>query len=160
MGFRFRQKKTGAFLEIPVAGDLRRRIEAQIEHNRNRDVPVLPLLVNENTGRPWNQHTFCLRFAAARKHAIEQLDYAPLKKLQLRDLRRTAVVKMAELGVSVPEIAAITGHSLKTVDRILEIYMPRTTRMAANAMIARFQAPVGRPLERSIAPVPTVELTA
>jgi hypothetical protein len=38
--------------------------------------------------------------------------------------------------IGVP-IAAITRHKLETVKKILEVYMPRTTKMAARAIVAR-----------------------
>ena len=50
------------------------------------------------------------------------------------DLRRTAVVFHGELGLADHRIAAITGHQLDTVKKILETYMPRTTATAARAI--------------------------
>jgi hypothetical protein len=47
------------------------------------------------------------------------------------DLRRTAVVHLARAGCSVPEIAAITGHSISRTVSILEVYLPRDAQMAA-----------------------------
>jgi hypothetical protein len=41
---------------------------------------------------------------------------------------------LAEAGASVPEIAAITGHSYRTVNSILETYLPRTRHLAEMAM--------------------------
>jgi hypothetical protein len=51
---------------------------------------------------------------------------APLAGLQRRDLRRTSVIRLAEAGCTVPQIAAITGHSPKQVETILETYWVRT----------------------------------
>ena len=50
------------------------------------------------------------------------------------DLRRTAVVHLARAGCSVPEIAAITGHSVSLTVSILEVYLPRDSEMAAAAI--------------------------
>jgi len=55
------------------------------------------------------------------------------------DLRRTAVVHLARAGCSVPEIAAITGHSVSLAVSILEVYLPRDSEMAA-AAIAKLDA--------------------
>jgi hypothetical protein len=41
---------------------------------------------------------------------------------------------LAEAGASVPEIAAITGHSSRTINSILEKYLPRTRHLAEMAM--------------------------
>ena len=42
---------------------------------------------------------------------------------------------LAEAGATVPEIAAVTGHSLKHVSSILEIYLSRTRHLADAAII-------------------------
>ncbi len=59
---------------------------------------------------------------------------AGLDHLQARDLRRTAIVRLAEAGCTVPEIAAISGHSIDRTERILEVYLPRTRAMASAAI--------------------------
>lgn len=56
------------------------------------------------------------------------------RDLQPRDLRRTAAVRLAEAGCTVPEIAAITGHTVDQTQKILETYLPRTFEMARNAI--------------------------
>ncbi len=59
---------------------------------------------------------------------------AGLNHLQARDLRRTAMVRLAEAGCTVPEIAAISGHTIDRTERILEVYLPRTRAMASAAI--------------------------
>jgi len=61
---------------------------------------------------------------------------AGVEGLQFRDLRRTAAVRLAEAGCTVPEIAAITGHTIDTTARILEAYLPRNFTMARAAIVA------------------------
>jgi hypothetical protein len=41
---------------------------------------------------------------------------------------------LAEAEASVPEIAAITGHSYRTINSILEKYLPRTRHLAEMTM--------------------------
>jgi hypothetical protein len=41
---------------------------------------------------------------------------------------------LAEAGATVPEIAAITGHSYRTITSILEKYLPRTKHLAEMAI--------------------------
>ena len=60
---------------------------------------------------------------------------AGLDHLQARDLRRTAAVNLARAGATVPEIAAITGHSIHRTHWILETYLPRDTHMARAAIV-------------------------
>ena len=41
---------------------------------------------------------------------------------------------LAEAGCTTPQIAAITGHSLKTVTGILDKYLARTRALASEAV--------------------------
>lgn len=120
-------------------------------------VPILPELadmlergptvgtvyvISEETGQPYKPDTFRHIFAEiraaagideiAQRHGIEG-------NLLFMDLRRTAVVHLARAGCSVPEIAAITGHSVSHTVSILEVYLPRDSEMAA-AAIAKLDA--------------------
>ncbi len=47
-----------------------------------------------------------------------------MKDLHFHDLRGTAVARLALSNCSVPEIASITGHSMKTVQEILDAHYP------------------------------------
>ena len=55
--------------------------------------------------------------------------------LHIHDLRGTAVTLLAEAGATVPQIAAITGHSLDSASRILSRYMSMTPALAKAAMV-------------------------
>ena len=57
--------------------------------------------------------------------------------LVLRQLRHSCVVQLARAGCTVPEIAAITGHSISSVGRILSVYLPRDSTVARNAQVKR-----------------------
>jgi integrase len=46
--------------------------------------------------------------------------------LHFHDMRGTAITVLAEHGCTTPEIASISGHSMKQVEAILEKYMART----------------------------------
>jgi hypothetical protein len=48
----------------------------------------------------------------------------------LRDLRRTAMVRIAEAEATVPQIASVSGHSIEATQRILETYLPRNRDLA------------------------------
>jgi hypothetical protein len=65
--------------------------------------------------------------------ALEQLA-ARLRKGQYRDLRRSGMCWMRDLGVSIALIAAISGHSIEQTQKILDTYLPRDTRAAAEGM--------------------------
>ena len=55
-------------------------------------------------------------------------------ELHFHDLRGTTVTLLSEAGCTPQQIAPITGHSLKTVYRILERYLARTSGLAEQAI--------------------------
>lgn len=65
--------------------------------------------------------------------------YSP-DRISLRHLRHTAVVKFAVENVGIPKIASVTGHSIPSVYKIMELYCPRHPMLARRAMEARFGA--------------------
>lgn len=115
-----RQGKTGVLLAVPVMSELKAALDAT-----PRKSPTI--LVAEMTGRPYKVDHFRHEF---RRIANE----AGLKDLQFLDLRRSAVVRLAEAGCTLPQIAAITGHQLDRTLRILETYLPRNAEMARAAI--------------------------
>lgn len=167
-GIRLRQSKGRRWVEVPVVGTTRARVEAEIAHAKA--LGLATILFDEESGRPWTlpnpetgQTRFIRRFADLRAAAIAGAAMAgaadlaaEMADLQYRDFRRTAVVHLGELGLPDHLIAAITGHTLDETKRIVETYMPRTTAMAARAIAlshARGQSPgigdAGRGEERA-----------
>ena len=122
---RLRQRKTGKLIAVPAIAELRETLDTAPR-------TAATMVVSETTGRPYAEDNFTHLF----REIAGAAELPP--ELQFRDLRRTAVVFLAEAGCSVPEIAAITGHSLRTATQILETYLPRNTVMARNA-IARLE---------------------
>ncbi|TVR81928.1 MAG: hypothetical protein EA405_07620 [Rhodospirillales bacterium] len=115
-----RQSKTGALLKIPVVRELAAALEATPRLSTT-------ILVAESTERPYRADHFHHEF---RRIAND----AGLASLQFLDLRRSAVVRLAEAGCTTAEIAAITGHRLERTMQILETYLPRTLPMAEAAI--------------------------
>ncbi len=118
--FSIEQSKTGTMVEIPVHPELKKMID-EIPATQNY------LLVNRNnqafTGDQFNQ-----RFKKVRRAAgIDD-------NLKFRDLRRTAVTRLTEAGCTVPEIAAVSGHSLSETQRIIDTYFVATKTTAATAI--------------------------
>lgn len=113
-----RQGKTGAWVDVPVTARLHR---ALAETQRKS-----PIICTRN-GRPWKGDHFRHCFKAA-------MTRAGIADRRFQDLRRTAVVRLAEAGCTVPEIASVTGHSIDTTQKIIETYLPRTRRLAQAAI--------------------------
>lgn len=122
---RLRQGKTGRHLRIPVAAELR----AVLDATRRRAVTICAT----SRGRPWTPDGFRASFDTARRAA--QVD-----GVTFHDLRGTAVARLAAAGCTVPEIATITGHSLKDVETILDRhYFSRDAALGESA-IAKLEA--------------------
>lgn len=150
-GIRIRQNKTGAWIEVPVVGETRRRVEANIALARTAGTMQL-ILDDTRTGAyvgTSGQTRFIRDFAEVRAKATAAATAAgdapladEIERLQFRDLRRTCVVYLGELGLEDHLIAAITGHDIDETRRILKTYMPRTTGRAARAiaLVARREA--------------------
>jgi hypothetical protein len=116
-----RQEKTGKHLWVPVHPRLLKELGTQGKPD--------DLLVPSPRGKQfdrWGFHRVWDRTVWA----------AGLGRsgLQFRDLRRTAMVRMAEAGATPIEIAAVSGHSIEETMRILETYIPRNRLMALAAV--------------------------
>jgi len=90
--------------------------------------PKSELIAPSPTGMVWDKNNFARRFRAVREAA------GLPEGLQFRDLRRTAMVRFAEAGASLAQIAAVSGHSIEQTQKILERYIPRNRLMALAAM--------------------------
>lgn len=130
VAFDIEQSKTGARVMIPAHKSLVRIIEIE-KRRRLKEGRVGGTILHTAAGEPFKWRYFCSRWDKV-------VAATGLQGLQRRDLRRTAVVRLAEAGCQVPQIAAITGHSLRSVDNIMEHYFVRTFPMAQTA-IARLE---------------------
>jgi integrase len=119
---RLRQRKTGVLLDVPCTQQL---IDVLAVTPRTGTLMVM----SEETGQIYCQKVFYRWFRRICQKAGIPDD------LQFRDLRRTAVVRLAEASCSVPKISAISGHSINRTAQILEVYCPRNTTMARNAIM-------------------------
>ena len=120
-----RQGKTRRRVVVPVSA----RLKAALDAAPRRALTVLTTL----RGRPWTSDGFRTSWGKA-------CDAAGIEGLTFHDLRGTAVTRLALAGCTVPEIASITGHSLRDVEAILDAhYLGRSNGLAA-AAIARLES--------------------
>jgi len=117
---RLRQRKTGARVEIPVGKPLKALLD------RTTRSAVTILATSRKTS--WTESGFRASWGkACKKAGVEGVTF--------HDLRGTAVTRLAVAGCSVPEIASITGHSLKQVTAILDAhYLSRDSRLGVSAI--------------------------
>lgn len=118
-----RQAKTRKLVAIPV----HRSLAAILDKVPRRGVTIL----TTDQGKP-------VSYEMAWKAWRAVLRSTGLAGLQLRDFRRTAVVMMADAGCSLPEIAAVTGHSICRTQHMIDTYWV-ATRTQAQAGIARWE---------------------
>jgi integrase len=123
---------SGPLVAIPCTTTLRRMLD-QMER-------VSPLILTTKTGQSFKKRYFArLWDEAVKKTAgLQQVQLPGLEKpvdLHFHDLRGTSVTLLSEAGCTPQQVATITGHSLKTVHRILERYLARTRGLAEQAII-------------------------
>jgi hypothetical protein len=146
-----RQAKSGELIDVPLhhraAAILAEPLPART--SRRATAIIAPaLLVPSPTGRAWTYRNFARAWDRARKTADWHLARELLREgmpkpqirsrllagLQRRDLRRTGMVRMAQAGATTAQIAAVSGHTIDRVQRILDTYIPRRGEVAAAAI--------------------------
>jgi integrase len=116
---RLSQSKTKSKVIVPLHPNLR-----QLLHPKK---PMDTILIN-SLGNAWTVDGFNTSW---RKLCAE----ARIVGLNFHDLRGTAATRMALAGCTVPEIAAVTGHSLRDVETILDLhYLGGRAELATSAM--------------------------
>ena len=116
------QSKGGKRVSILMTDELRAHLDGVPR-------PSTHVLVS-SLGKPWGD-----RFGF-KKAWSRVCDRAEIEGVTFHDLRGTAVVRLARLGASVPQIASVTGHSLKSVERILEEhYLAQGQNLADDVII-------------------------
>ena len=97
----------------------------------NRMLSAMPrtaaTILTTRTGRPFQRRHF-------RKLWIDATRAAGITDLHFHDVRGTAVTMLSEAGANPQQIAAITGHALKSVGTILDRYLARTRGLADQAI--------------------------
>src|SRR5262249_22964810 len=115
---------------IPCSAALRRMLDAMDRTS--------PLILTTKTGQSFKKRYFArLWDETATAAGLESITLPALDqpvRLHFHDLRGTTVTLLSESGSNPQQIATITGHSLKTVHRILERYLARTSGLAEQAI--------------------------
>jgi integrase len=148
-----RQAKTGELIDVPLHSRAAAILAEPLPPRSGRRAAAIlapALLVPSPTGRAWMYRNFCRAWDKARARADyrlarqmlasgaskDEVRVEMLAGLQRRDLRRTGMVRMAEAGASTAQIAAVSGHRIEQVQRILDTYIPRRSEVAAGAIAA------------------------
>lgn len=125
---RLRQSKTGARVTIPVGAPLK----ALLDITPKRAVTIL----TNADGHAWTSDGF--RSTWRKTCVAAGLIGIGMKGPTFHDIRGTSVTRLALAGCTTPEIATITGHSLRDVEIILDAhYLKRDGGLAESAMRKR-----------------------
>jgi integrase len=120
---RLRQSKTGVRVTVPVGAPLKRVLD------ETKKTAVTILATSRKTS--WTESGFRASWRTACKSA-------GIEGLTFHDLRGTAVTRLAVAGCTTPEIATLTGHSLKQVEAILDShYLSRDAALGLSAIRKR-----------------------
>lgn len=144
----FRQHKTGAVVAIPETPALAARLAAakarvaamMLRLGVDKEKRPAEIVISETTGRAYLADTFRHDFADVRALAAKgsnALALAPCPALagkRDQDLRDTGVTWLARAGATLPEIASISGHSLRSIHDILVHYLAITPELADSAI--------------------------
>lgn len=136
---RLSQFKTRARIDAPMTPALLDRVAA-IKTRRWTGATVVdfgqPIILREDGAR-YDRYSLGKAFRRVRAKAAETAPGILDKTLQ--DLRDTSVTRLALADCTLPEIAAITGHSLVSITRIMRHYLVLQPAMA-DAAIAKLTA--------------------
>jgi integrase len=107
---------------IPVGAPLKAALDAASKTKQS------PIILLNSDRRPWTPDGFRASWGKACKRA-------KIEEVTFNDLRGTAVTRLALVGCSEPEIASITGHSLRDVRSIVDAhYLHRDPALAESAI--------------------------
>jgi integrase len=117
---RLRQSKTRTRVTIPVGAPLKAALDSASRRST--------IILTNTDDKPWTEDGFR---SSWRKACVG----AGIIGLTFHDLRGTAVTRLAMAECTEPEIAAITGHSLRDVAAILDThYLHRDPALAQSAI--------------------------
>jgi|tagenome__1003787_1003787.scaffolds.fasta_scaffold20920886_2 integrase len=89
------------------------------------------VILTTKTGRAYQKRYFAEQWEGT-------CNAAGITDLHFHDLRGTTVTMLFRAGCNIGEIVAITGHSLRRAQEILDKYLARTSQLAESA-IAKFE---------------------
>ncbi len=142
--FHVTQRKTGSRVMVPHSPTVQARIEAELNRQTDKKVESAFLIVSEETGQPYVEDNFRHLFATLRERVarVQPMFETPdgpveTKGLLFMWLRHTAITELAMGGSTVPQIAAVSGHAIESVETILDRYLVRTKALAEAACANR-----------------------
>jgi integrase len=121
---RFIQSKTSARVKVRAIPQLQARLAAARRRKELHNcTEIAAVCFDRRTRASFNEHSFRHRYAEVRAIAAKEKDCASVASLWFADMRDTGITRCALAGCTLPEIAALSGHSLETINTILKHYL-------------------------------------
>lgn len=121
--FKLRQSKTRARVVVPVALPLRNLLDGRKGQGE---------ILRNSRGDAWTSDGFQTSWRKA-------CEAAGIVGLTFHDLRGTAVTRMALAGCTAPEIASVTGHSMRDVYHIIDVHYLGSRQELAQRAIEKLE---------------------
>jgi len=148
-------EKTDAPVTIPwsVIPELQARIEAAKLRHRQAPIRATTFFVDDVGQRPWSPNRFFAAFSRLRgelaklhasfptKYAVKHYPADPMRIptawLTMRTLRHTCITALHDAGCVREQIRAITGHTIASINEVLDRYTKLTADQAGAALERR-----------------------
>jgi hypothetical protein len=127
------KRKTAAKIDVLIPPQVRRRLDGIKQRLGDAGVIDLtqPLLTLPDGGK-MDRYSLNKSFLQIREHVARL--HPEAEKKEFRDLRDTAVTRLAEAECTLPFIASVTGHSPEWITRVIKHYLQLSPAMADGAM--------------------------
>ncbi len=163
-------EKTDAPVTIPwsVIPELRERIETAKRRHQASPIRATTFFVDDVGLRPWSSNRFFAAFSRLRNELVKRhqsfpTTYAvkhyagdpmriPTAWLTMRTLRHTCITALHDAGCVREQIRAITGHTIASINEVLDRYTKLTADQAGAALerrLAHETSPVRNLFDRS-----------
>ncbi|ODU36621.1 hypothetical protein [Sphingopyxis sp. SCN 67-31] len=152
-GLRIFQQKTRKWVTCFLPPHVAERLDALIDsRGAGWDGPLLQNDDPDSKRRHIPDHEFQRIYRAMRDGAEAKARADgdawladELHKLQYRDMRRSGMCWMRDMGSTVPQIASISGHKIEYTMKILDTYMPGDPRASAAGLASALRTRAARP---------------
>jgi hypothetical protein len=145
---------------VPEWDWLAERLAAAQQRRLLHKVHYQEVCINEAEPAPWGKSFYSHSFTRLREQAVKGIadKFEPMPSLADftdQDLRDTAVTWLVRMGCEIPEICAVTGHTLASATTILRHYMGSDPEITENvrgkveAWVERHEKKSGRSFGKS-----------
>jgi hypothetical protein len=124
------QEKTQALVGFPAPQVVREKLDAEWARRQREGIVERRILLT-TAGQPWaSTASFRSKFNLVKNELLE----GTFRDLHYHDSRGTAATRLVLAGVSLHQVAAITGHKETSIKTLVERYLGGRVKLAEQAM--------------------------